>query len=95
MGKSLEYELHDIKDGQKVVKIFSFASWHRGELEESIKKAGKGSAIACLWEFVKDIKIDDQYLQYMTAHGRPPKEWIDPLPKMIFDNKGYLTKGDA
>ena len=41
---------------------------------------------------MKRIKIDKQYLQYMEAHGMPPKEWIDPLPKMIIDNKGHLIR---
>jgi len=92
MSKPLEYDLHDVKDGKIVVQTFSFGNWHRGEIEKGIKDAGRGSVLACVWEFMKDIKIDEQYLQYMASHGKAPKEWVGQLPKMILTDKGYLIK---
>ena len=92
MNKPLDFKLHDVKDGQIVVQTFSFAHWHLGEIEKAIKDSDESNVISCLWDFMKRIKIDKQYLQYMEAHGMPPKEWIDPLPKMIMDNKGNLVR---
>ena len=92
MTKPLDFKLYDVKDGQIVVQTFSFANWHLGEIEKTIKDSDEGSVISCLWDFMKRIKIDKQYLQYMETHGMPPKEWIDPLPKMIMDNEGNLVR---
>ena len=92
MSKPLDFKLYDVKDGQMVIQTFSFANWHLGEIEKAIKDSDEGSVISCLWDFMKRIKIDKQYLQYMEAHGMPPKEWIDPLPKMIMDNEGNLVR---
>ena len=87
--KQLEYELHDVKNGKVTVQTFSFTTWHLNQIEEVIKQKNDG-VTACMWQFMKLIKVDEQYLQYMAAMDGPPKEWIGLLPEFTLNNEGYF-----
>ena len=44
--------------------------------------------VACMKQFMKEIKIYDKYLQWMSALGKAPKEWVNLLPEAINGSKG-------
>tara|TARA_R100001244_G_scaffold96424_1_gene72151 strand:+ start:582 stop:857 length:276 start_codon:yes stop_codon:yes gene_type:complete len=87
----LDFEIHSIKDNKVEVQTYGFGTWHLNELEKALKK-DKTGIISCLWDFMKRIEVNEQYLQYMTARGMPPKEWVGILPKMTLTEEGFLVK---
>ena len=45
----------------------------------------------CMKQFMEEIEIHDKYLQWMSALGKAPKEWVNLLPEAIkvSDGKDY------